>query len=279
MTATCWTVPVRINPFTGKTESAYVRADDEAGAVAEAKRRTGKDAIGAPTVTFPWIQDLALPAEDAPIADDQQGQNEHGQPHPMAGAVMKWLRAYTGRNEFVLDVKSRVETGAQFNGRNAGARKRVRLSRKQIEALLKVMEREAQWAEERANPKADTGPDIRAAVPVGTIYAAALNSEGAVSFVRIDRVERGKWDGWVFVKAVIGPNEERLGAARPGQNYSGQWESIIRDIVADVDAAVALYGKTIGRCGVCNRQLTNEESREYGIGPECRAKLGGLTGA
>jgi hypothetical protein len=38
-------------------------------------------------------------------------------------------------------------------------------------------------------------------------------------------------------------------------------------------AASALYGQTIGRCGRCNRTLTDATSRSYGIGPECRSKM------
>jgi hypothetical protein len=38
-------------------------------------------------------------------------------------------------------------------------------------------------------------------------------------------------------------------------------------------AAAMRYGKELGRCGVCDMPLTNEESRELGIGPVCRAKL------
>ena len=34
------------------------------------------------------------------------------------------------------------------------------------------------------------------------------------------------------------------------------------------------YGREIGRCGVCHRTLTNEESRMAGIGPVCREKSG-----
>jgi hypothetical protein len=33
------------------------------------------------------------------------------------------------------------------------------------------------------------------------------------------------------------------------------------------------FGLLTGRCGVCNRKLTNPESRERGIGPECLRKI------
>jgi len=88
-------------------------------------------------------------------------------------------------------------------------------------------------------------------------------------------VETGKWAGWVFVKAILGGNEDtRLGAQRPGEaDYAGTWGTVIKNVLLDVTAAVERYGTELGVCGVCNRQLTNEESRQGGIGPVCRARL------
>lgn len=51
-------------------------------------------------------------------------------------------------------------------------------------------------------------------------------------------------------------------------------EQILGQIAADVESALALYGHEIGRCGVCHRTLTDEESRARGIGPKCAAKIG-----
>jgi hypothetical protein len=38
--------------------------------------------------------------------------------------------------------------------------------------------------------------------------------------------------------------------------------------------AQALYGREIGRCGVCGRHLTDEVTRKRGIGNDCASKLG-----
>jgi hypothetical protein len=37
-----------------------------------------------------------------------------------------------------------------------------------------------------------------------------------------------------------------------------------------VEAAATLYGTELGQCYRCNRHLTDELSRQLGIGPECR---------
>lgn len=42
------------------------------------------------------------------------------------------------------------------------------------------------------------------------------------------------------------------------------------DVDDGIDAARERYGREIGRCGICNRTLTDEESRRIGIGPVCR---------
>ncbi len=40
------------------------------------------------------------------------------------------------------------------------------------------------------------------------------------------------------------------------------------------EAAAARYGHEIGKCGICSRTLTNDISRERGIGPVCAEKWG-----
>jgi hypothetical protein len=49
---------------------------------------------------------------------------------------------------------------------------------------------------------------------------------------------------------------------------------VLDAIKADPKAASILYGMTLGECGVCGRTLTNQESREAGIGPICSGKMG-----
>lgn len=48
---------------------------------------------------------------------------------------------------------------------------------------------------------------------------------------------------------------------------------ILRAIEDPYTAAVE-YGRLTGRCSICNRTLSNEESVKLGIGPVCRAKFG-----
>lgn len=56
----------------------------------------------------------------------------------------------------------------------------------------------------------------------------------------------------------------------PVAHYARQ--RIIDKIATDPEAASIRYGLEIGACGRCGRTLTNDESRERGIGPECAKK-------
>lgn len=48
---------------------------------------------------------------------------------------------------------------------------------------------------------------------------------------------------------------------------------LLRD---DPRTLFARNGKLLGTCACCGRPLSNDESVQIGIGPECRAKLGGM---
>lgn len=49
---------------------------------------------------------------------------------------------------------------------------------------------------------------------------------------------------------------------------------VLERIAEDPAAASAMYGAHRTRCGVCNRKLTNDDSRARGIGPVCADRLG-----
>lgn len=107
-------------------------------------------------------------------------------------------------------------------------------------------------------------PEVDAAtVPAGS-YALETNDAAAnrLAFYKVDRPDAGRWAGFVFVRHIVGDDEERLSRRRG--------EAILRRI-ADVGAAEAsaAYGREIGACGVCGRTLTNDASRAAGIGPVC----------
>lgn len=90
-------------------------------------------------------------------------------------------------------------------------------------------------------------------------------SNGVTRFFRIDVPTKGKWKGYTFVKRQAGDDYLPMS---PGQRAT-----ILSLIEQNPEAASALYGQKIGRCGVCHRTLTDEDSRARGIGPVCADKF------
>lgn len=94
---------------------------------------------------------------------------------------------------------------------------------------------------------------------------ALRSDDGTVTFYRVDRPSKGKWAGYVFISRLAGEVKYPV----KGQ----QGAKVRRELERDPQAAAALYGTELGVCGICLRALTNEESRAYGIGPQCRSKF------
>jgi len=111
-------------------------------------------------------------------------------------------------------------------------------------------------------------PDASLPVPAGR-YGIHTKDDAAnkLAFYVVDRPEEGKWAGKVFVSMLISDNKQRLPFAIQA--------AVLRKIAAvGAETASATYGWEFKRCGVCGRGLTNDDSRERGIGPVCAAKMG-----
>jgi hypothetical protein len=95
----------------------------------------------------------------------------------------------------------------------------------------------------------------------------AVDTEaGHLGFYKVDRPTEGKWAGWTFVKVQAGPEWH------PVKSRATK-AAILAKIAADPKGAMLRYGVELGHCGHCGRELTDETSRAYGIGPVCRAKM------
>lgn len=71
---------------------------------------------------------------------------------------------------------------------------------------------------------------------------------------------------WWIVKQQVSDDMIKVPRAR-------QFD-VLTAIAKDPAEASARYGAEFKRCGVCGRGLTNDESRERGIGPICAARWG-----
>lgn len=121
-------------------------------------------------------------------------------------------------------------------------------------------------------PTVSTRPEttpVRAAyatVGEGYFAVASLTGNNDFDFFRIDRPTEGRWAGYTFVKRVIGGN-----ADAPVRGLTAR-RAVDAILAAGERESARLYGQEIGRCGMCNRHLTDETSRAYGLGPDCRKK-------
>jgi hypothetical protein len=113
-------------------------------------------------------------------------------------------------------------------------------------------------------------------LPPSGAYALPTQ-DGAVNelaFWLVNRPDEGKWAGWTFLAQQISGDKRRAGAIRPnGTSTSPQAVAILKRITAEAEEAMLRYGRELGVCGHCGRTLTNDESRELGIGPICREKM------
>lgn len=144
------------------------------------------------------------------------------------------------------------------------------LTPKQIAAIEKCIEKDAARQAEWAAKAPKDGIDLR---HMRSGYYAVPGGETRLK-VKIDVIVTGKWAGWVFVKdgAEYG-GKKRYGSQKPGATYTGDIQEELRAIAADPMAAMAAYGHLVGRCGMCNRKLEDEQSIAMGIGPVCAQKF------
>ena len=89
--------------------------------------------------------------------------------------------------------------------------------------------------------------------------------DGVLRFYRV-KEGKGRWAGRTFVNRYASDHFAKIGRH---EAYESR-----RLIAADPQAAAERFGKEIGRCYVCGRQLTDELSRSLGIGPDCRGRRG-----
>lgn len=113
------------------------------------------------------------------------------------------------------------------------------------------------------------GPGEWPEVPEGRY---AIERDGVLKFYKVDRPDKGRWEGFTFLKSLRGgPHGEPAEGAIKRPDLK---RSILEQIAEDPKAATMRYGVELGECGVCGRTLTDETSRAVGIGPVCRGERG-----
>jgi len=99
-------------------------------------------------------------------------------------------------------------------------------------------------------------------IPRGSYALMTPDAKNETTFYRLWIGDRGGWRLYL----LHGPDRTELGR-KAAINVLGK-------IAENPAEAASRYGLLIGACGICNRRLTNDESRARGIGPVCAERFG-----
>lgn len=96
----------------------------------------------------------------------------------------------------------------------------------------------------------------------------ALLEGDEVGFYKVDRPDKGRWIGYVFIKRLVGsPGDYREVPINANARYT-----LLDAIDADSKGAMERFGRETMTCGRCGSPLTDPKSRAVGIGPICAGK-------
>lgn len=113
-----------------------------------------------------------------------------------------------------------------------------------------------------------TKPEVVEADVVPDGYYAVSAEAGHTSFYK---VTAGRNPGVIFVDLLTGGGTN--GSFQNQKVPYGNIETVLNKIrAAGFEEAAKRFGQESGRCSRCNRGLTDEVSRERGLGPECYRK-------
>lgn len=105
-------------------------------------------------------------------------------------------------------------------------------------------------------------------------YAVRREQGDPFTFIRVSRPKNGKRKGCLVVQTQHSDWYQDLVTIFPSgkawfNQQSEKLDMALFIACADPMTAAINYGRELGRCSRCGRELTDERSRYYSIGPEC----------
>lgn len=83
--------------------------------------------------------------------------------------------------------------------------------------------------------------------------------------------------GTIEVKVWSSDSKELIGEQKPGDVYRGEREAELQGIMRMPEVFARLFGRLIGSCCICGKTLTDDTSKDIGMGLECEKKVGYFT--
>jgi len=197
------------------------------------------------------VAEYMHPAEK--FTDDDLSTGTSGRFGALQTAAETWVREYSGDFTYLKDMRYTVRTYGS-------------LSLSKTRGVLNCMRNEILRAQKAPQSSATPAPHTAHILPGLNRYA--VDMDGKMRFFSVKRPEEGRWVGYTFVDELFGaPGSFRKTTVR------GNAKDVVLSAIGGDPDALARFGKELGACGVCGSPLTDEASREAGIGPVCMAKL------
>lgn len=127
------------------------------------------------------------------------------------------------------------------------------------------------WRAKTPRPMVENMREGRYAVP---IPGAAGDEKDRHIFLRVWRPKSGKRKDQLLIRTQHSDDYRDFITIYPGgrvwfAKLTDQLDMALMMIAADPYTAIMKYAEILKVCGRCGKQLTDERSRWYGIGPEC----------
>jgi hypothetical protein len=149
------------------------------------------------------------------------------------------------------------------------------LARQAAEMALKNLRR---CPDRPGLPEAEPEPSKKEGVldwiPVGYYATPSRTGSNDVNFWKVEREDSGKWAGFTFAKRVLGGGSD--GQTRLVKIRMSEQRSALAAIARHgLEESRMLYATEMKRCTRCNRDLSDDLSRERGMGDYCWNKSQG----
>lgn len=80
--------------------------------------------------------------------------------------------------------------------------------------------------------------------------------------------------GTIEVRTWSQDAKKLVGQQKPGEGYQGEFTDQLIEVLEMPKLYARIFSRAIGVCSICGKTLTDDDSRNLGIGPECDKKYG-----